>query len=131
MTFYQTWITAAILFSSITISADSAIAQKNYDVGASDTEIKLGQTMPYSGPASALSNTGKAEAAYFAMVNAIGGVNRAAVQMLGTLYAHKGLSNRCKFSLALWLLLDCAALRVGDALEPSAHIVSLASASRE
>ena len=49
MTFYQTWITAAILFSSITISADSAIAQKNYDVGASDTEIKLGQTMPYSG----------------------------------------------------------------------------------
>ena len=40
-----------------------------------DTEIKIGQTMPYSGPASALSTTGKAQGAYFAMVNANGGVN--------------------------------------------------------
>jgi len=82
MTFYPTWITAAIVFGGITISGGSAIAQKKYDVGASDTEIKLGQTMPYSGPASALSNTGKAETAYFAMINASGGVNGRKIELI-------------------------------------------------
>jgi branched-chain amino acid transport system substrate-binding protein len=53
----------------------AAQAKKNYGPGVTDTEIKLGQTMPYSGPASALSATGKAQVAYFAMVNAGGGVN--------------------------------------------------------
>ena len=43
MTFYPTWITAAIVFGGITISGGSAIAQKKYDVGASATEIKLGR----------------------------------------------------------------------------------------
>jgi len=75
MTFYRTWMTAAVVFGVITISAGSVIAQKKYDLGASDTEVKLGQTMPYSGPASALSTLGKAQAAYFAMVNANSGVN--------------------------------------------------------
>ena len=45
------------------------LAQKKYDPGASDTEIKIGNTMPYSGPASAYGTIGKAEAAYFKMVN--------------------------------------------------------------
>jgi branched-chain amino acid transport system substrate-binding protein len=56
-------------------AAQPAFAQKVYDTGASDTEIKLGNTMAYSGPASAYGTLGKADAAYFAMVNANGGVN--------------------------------------------------------
>lgn len=55
--------------------SSGAQAQKNYDSGASDTEIKFGQTMPYSGPASAYGTQGKAEAAYWKMINAQGGVN--------------------------------------------------------
>lgn len=53
----------------------SAVAQKKYDPGASDTEIKIGQTMPYSGPASAYGTLGKVEAAYFKKINAEGGIN--------------------------------------------------------
>jgi ABC-type branched-subunit amino acid transport system substrate-binding protein len=52
-----------------------ASAQKKYDPGASDTEIKIGQTMPYSGPASAYGVIGKVEAAYFKQINEQGGVN--------------------------------------------------------
>jgi branched-chain amino acid transport system substrate-binding protein len=52
-----------------------ASAQKKYDPGASDTEIKLGQTMPYSGPLSGFITLAKAEIAYFAMINDQGGVN--------------------------------------------------------
>ena len=50
-------------------------AQKKYDPGASDTEIRIGQTMPYSGPASAYGTIGKAEAAYFKKINDEGGIN--------------------------------------------------------
>lgn len=57
------------------LSASPVFAQKKYDVGASDTEIKIGQTMPYSGPLSSYSTIGKIEAAYFRMVNESGGVN--------------------------------------------------------
>ena len=52
-----------------------ANAQKKYDSGASDTEIKIGQTMPYSGPVTASAMMGKAEAAYFKMINQRGGIN--------------------------------------------------------
>ena len=52
-----------------------AAAQKKYGPGVTDTEIKIGQTFPYSGPASALSVTAKLEIAYLAMINAKGGVN--------------------------------------------------------
>lgn len=52
-----------------------AIGQKKYDPGASDTEIKIGNTNPYSGPASAYGTIGKAIAAYFKMVNEQGGIN--------------------------------------------------------
>src|SRR4051794_6480688 len=57
------------------LSVCPAFAQKKYDPGASDTEIKLGQTMPYSGPLSGFITLAKAELAYFDMVNAQGGVN--------------------------------------------------------
>src|SRR3954452_16031518 len=52
-----------------------ALAQKKYDPGASDTEIKIGNTNPYSGPASAYGTIGKTISAYFKMVNDQGGVN--------------------------------------------------------
>ena len=55
--------------------ATAATAQKKYDVGASDTEIKIGNINPYSGPASAYSVVGKTEAAYFNKVNVEGGIN--------------------------------------------------------
>jgi branched-chain amino acid transport system substrate-binding protein len=57
------------------IAAGPASAQKKYDPGASDTEIKIGNIMPYSGPASAYGVIGKTQAAYFAMVNDKGGIN--------------------------------------------------------
>jgi ABC-type branched-subunit amino acid transport system substrate-binding protein len=60
---------------AIALSASSAYAQKKYDTGASDTEIKIGQTVPFSGPASAYATIGKAQAAYFNMINDQGGVN--------------------------------------------------------
>ncbi|UZE50835.1 ABC transporter substrate-binding protein [Rhodopseudomonas sp. P2A-2r] len=63
---------AAVL--SIAING-SAFAQKKYDTGASDTEIKIGNIMPYSGPASAYGVIGKMEEAYFKMINEQGGIN--------------------------------------------------------
>jgi branched-chain amino acid transport system substrate-binding protein len=52
-----------------------AVAQKKYDTGATDTEIKIGNIMPYSGPASAYGIIGKTMSAYFRMINDNGGVN--------------------------------------------------------
>jgi branched-chain amino acid transport system substrate-binding protein len=51
------------------------MAQKKYDEGASDTEIRIGNTNPYSGPASAYGTIGKATDAYFRMINQKGGIN--------------------------------------------------------
>jgi branched-chain amino acid transport system substrate-binding protein len=56
-------------------SASGALAQKKYDTGATDTEIKIGNIMPYSGPASAYGVIGSTEAAYFKKINAEGGIN--------------------------------------------------------
>jgi branched-chain amino acid transport system substrate-binding protein len=56
-------------------TSSSALAQKKYDVGATDTEIKIGNIMPYSGPASAYGVIGRTEAAYFKMINDAGGIN--------------------------------------------------------
>src|SRR6201984_906296 len=55
--------------------ATPALAQKKYDTGATDTEIKVGNIMPYSGPASAYAVIGKTEAAFFNKINAEGGIN--------------------------------------------------------
>ena len=57
------------------LASQSAFAQKKYDTGASDTEIKLGNVEAYSGPASAYGVIGKTEDAYFKMINDNGGVN--------------------------------------------------------
>ena len=53
----------------------SAAAQKKYDTGVTDREIKIGNIMPYSGPASAYGIIGKTMSAYFRMINDNGGVN--------------------------------------------------------
>jgi branched-chain amino acid transport system substrate-binding protein len=66
-------ISAALALLAATSSG--ALAQKKYDVGATDTEIKIGNIMPYSGPASAYGVIGKTEAAYFNKINAEGGIN--------------------------------------------------------
>src|SRR6201996_2684660 len=68
-------VVAAIAASAIAMSASAASAQKKYDPGATDTEIKVGNIMPYSGPASSYGVIGKAEAAYIKMVNDQGGIN--------------------------------------------------------
>src|SRR3954452_4943916 len=58
-----------------TAMSSPALAQKKYDSGATDTEIKIGNIMPYSGPASAYGAIGKTEEAYFKKINAEGGIN--------------------------------------------------------
>ena len=65
---------AAITFG-VAIATTPALAQKKYDPGATDTEIKIGNINPYSGPASAYGLIGKTIAAYFKKVNAEGGIN--------------------------------------------------------
>ena len=64
--------TAVIAFAA---TSGTALAQKKYDTGATDTEIKIGNIMPYSGPASAYGVIGKTEAAYFKKINDAGGIN--------------------------------------------------------
>ena len=64
-----------LVIASAALFASSAMAQKKYDVGADDKEIKLGNINPYSGPASAYSAIGKSIGAYFDKVNAEGGIN--------------------------------------------------------
>src|SRR5215831_1544836 len=64
---------AAAAFSLL--ATQGALAQKKYDTGASDTEIKIGNVEAYSGPASAYGVIGKTEEAYFKMVNDNGGIN--------------------------------------------------------
>jgi branched-chain amino acid transport system substrate-binding protein len=61
---------------AVLLAASPAMAQKKYDQGASDTEIKIGQTMPYSGPASSFALIGRVMSGYFNMVNEVlGGIN--------------------------------------------------------
>ena len=57
-------------------------AEKRYGPGVTDSEIKLGQTMPYSGPLSAFATIGRAEAAYFDMINQKGGVNGRRIRLV-------------------------------------------------
>ncbi|MGO8918604.1 MAG: ABC transporter substrate-binding protein [Stellaceae bacterium] len=64
------------------VVAPPVAAEKAYGPGVSDDEIKIGQTMPYSGTASAYGAIGKAEAAYFAMINDHGGINGRKIRFL-------------------------------------------------
>lgn len=75
MFFGRTLRTAALATAVATLATSAALAQKKYDTGATDTEIKVGNIMPYSGPASAYGIIGKTEEAYFKMINDRGGIN--------------------------------------------------------
>src|ERR1700740_1693214 len=71
--------TALALFAA---TSTGALAQKKYDTGATDTEIKIGNIMPYSGPASAYGVIGKTEAAYFKKINDAGGINGSKINFI-------------------------------------------------
>lgn len=73
-------LTAGLL--AFALQAAEGRAEKQYGPGVTDTEIKIGQTMPYSGPASAYGTIGKSAAAYFEKVNAEGGVNGRKIRLL-------------------------------------------------
>ena len=68
-------IASVAAFALLAGLSTGALAQKKYDAGATDTEITIGNIMPYSGPASAYGVIGKTEAAYFKMINDAGGIN--------------------------------------------------------
>ena len=68
-------LVSAAAIVGLALNASAAWAQKKYDTGATDTEIKIGNIMPYSGPASAYGTIGKAAAAYFKKINDEGGIN--------------------------------------------------------
>ena len=68
-------MSVAALATAAVLAASTAQAQKKYDPGATDTEIKIGNIMPYSGPASSYGVIGLTEKAYFDMINDQGGIN--------------------------------------------------------
>jgi hypothetical protein len=71
------WRRSIALAVGLAVAASSsAIGQKKYDIGASDAEIKIGQTMAYSGPLSSYSTIGRLQSAYFKMLNGKGGDRR-------------------------------------------------------
>ena len=80
----RTFIRNVVLHAlfAVTLAAGNAVADKKYGPGVTDTEIKLGQTMPYSGPASAYSNYGKVETGYFQMINDRGGINGRKIRLI-------------------------------------------------
>jgi branched-chain amino acid transport system substrate-binding protein len=73
---------ATAMALTLALSIPAANAEKKYDPGANDTEIKIGQTMPFSGPASAYASIGKTEAAYFRMINDQGGINGRKINLI-------------------------------------------------
>ncbi|WP_438276992.1 ABC transporter substrate-binding protein [Nitrobacter sp.] len=74
------WTAAAAL--AVALSVSQASAQKKYGPGVTDTEIKVGQTVPFSGPISAYATIGKVQAAYMRMVNDEGGVNGRKIRLI-------------------------------------------------
>ena len=94
-----------LALSAIIIAAASlpALAQKKYDKGVTDTEIKIGNIMPYSGPASAYGIIGKTMSAYFRMINDNGGINGRRVNFISTttpIARRKPWSRRASWSRA-------------------------------
>jgi branched-chain amino acid transport system substrate-binding protein len=81
-------LTAGLISRSLALAANAP--------GVTDAEIKIGQTMPYSGPASAYAVVGKTEAAYFKMINDLGGINGRKINLisLDDGYSHQKPSSR-------------------------------------
>jgi branched-chain amino acid transport system substrate-binding protein len=78
----QRCVTSTLLLAIMALAAGPAVAQHKNAPGVTDSEIKIGQTMPYSGPASAYGAIGRSEAAYIAMINEQGGVNGRKIDLL-------------------------------------------------
>ncbi|HEX7438210.1 MAG TPA: ABC transporter substrate-binding protein, partial [Caldimonas sp.] len=76
------WAAASAVLVAALVGQNVFAQAAKYGPGASATEIKLGQTMPYSGPASAYGTIGKAEAAYFKMINDSGGINGRKINLI-------------------------------------------------
>ncbi len=72
---YRAWLLSAALAGGAMLAAGATAAEKHYGPGVTDTGIKIGNIMPYSGPVSAYGVIGKTEAAYFNKINAEGGIN--------------------------------------------------------
>ena len=75
-------IVRAAVVAAALVAASAASAQTKYAQGVSDAEIRIGQTMPYSGPASAYGILGRAQVAYFRMINEQGGVNGRKINLI-------------------------------------------------
>ena len=73
---------AAVAVMAVATIGDASAAEKKYGPGVSDTEIKIGQTVPYSGPASAFSSYGRVMTGYFKMVNEAGGINGRKINLI-------------------------------------------------
>ena len=81
----SSWLRAAArgaLIAALLLAPRPAPAQKAYDPGASDSTIRIGNLMPYSGPASAYAIVGRIEAAYFKMINDQGGINGRKIEFI-------------------------------------------------
>jgi ABC-type branched-subunit amino acid transport system substrate-binding protein len=75
-------VKALVVGAGLLITSSLPAADRHYDPGASDTEIRIGQTMPYSGPLSAPSVIGKVQSAYFRMINDRGGINGRKINLI-------------------------------------------------
>jgi len=78
-------VARTLVTSTLLLAASPALAQQKYDPGASDTEIKIGQTMPYSGPVSGFSISARVAAAYYKALNDHGGINGRKIAMISLL----------------------------------------------
>ena len=76
------WLSQCLLVLLSCFGSTASFGQKKYDPGASDTEIRIGQTLPYSGPVSMLGNVGKVSSAYLEMINAQGGINGRKIKLI-------------------------------------------------
>jgi branched-chain amino acid transport system substrate-binding protein len=76
------WFASTALALALVCIAGASLAEKRYSPGNTDTEIKIGQTMPYSGPASVYGAVGRAEIAYFKMLNEQGGINGRKINLI-------------------------------------------------
>jgi branched-chain amino acid transport system substrate-binding protein len=79
---YRSRLALAVAVTALAALCGASAAEKKYGPGVSDTEVKLGQTVPYSGPASAFSSYGRTMSGYFQMINEAGGINGRKVTLL-------------------------------------------------
>jgi branched-chain amino acid transport system substrate-binding protein len=79
---YRSGLALAVAAIALAAAGGASAAEKKYGPGASDTEVKLGQTVPYSGPASAFSSYGRTMTGYFQMIDEAGGINGRKITLL-------------------------------------------------